>query len=101
MESDRIKQDENESPARAVDLPVYERRVATAPGADAYCVACGAGMTQDEAALNLKYNGRHVRAYLCPVCLGAQLGMTAEKLRGMIAVFQRQGCRLFSPLRED
>ena len=62
------------------------------------CKRCGAGMTSDEAALNYKYVGRHVKDFLCPACLGHDLGATPETMRQMIDVFRRQGCRLFSPL---
>lgn len=78
----------------------YPKPVAEAPAADAYCVQCGRGMTGDEAALNLKYAGRHVTEYLCPTCLGEKLGLSAEQLRERITLFRRQGCRLFSPWEE-
>ncbi len=68
------------------------------PLTDARCTRCGAGMTGNEAALNKKYIGRHVTSYLCPACLGERLGLSAEDLHGMIEVFRKQGCRLFSPL---
>ncbi len=67
----------------------------------ATCIRCGAGMTTDEAALNRKYIGRHIREFLCPACLGEQVGLSADEMRGMILVFRRQGCRLFSPLEEE
>lgn len=66
--------------------------------ADAHCVACSAGMTGDEAALNYKYVNRQCREFLCPACLGKKLGLSAEELHRMIRVFRIQGCRLFSPL---
>ena len=66
--------------------------------ADACCVACGAGMTGDEAALNYKYVNRQCRDFLCPVCLGRKLGLSSDELHRMIQVFRAQGCRLFSPL---
>lgn len=65
---------------------------------DAYCAACGAGMTGDEAALNYKFINRQCRDLLCPACLGQKLGLSAEELHRRIQVFRRQGCRLFSPL---
>lgn len=58
-------------------------------------------MTSDEAALNYKYIGRHVKDFLCPACLGHDLGTTADEMRRMIDVFRRQGCRLFSPTEQD
>ena len=65
------------------------------------CKRCGAGMTSDEAALNYKYVGRHVTDFLCPACLGRDLGASPETLRHMIDVFRSQGCRLFSPMPDD
>lgn len=63
------------------------------------CYRCGAGMTSDEAALNYKYVGRHVDRFLCPACLGHDIGASVDTLRHMIFVFRTQGCRLFSPLQ--
>ena len=60
------------------------------------CDGCGEGMTRDEAALNYKYVHRQCTTFLCPSCLGERLGLSADTLRGMIRVFQRQGCTLFS-----
>ena len=65
------------------------------------CKRCGADMTSDEAALNYKYVGRHVTDFLCPACLGHDLGATPETMRHMIDVFRSQGCRLFSPMPTD
>lgn len=64
-----------------------------------YCVRCGQGMSSDEAALNYKYISRECREFLCPVCLAAKLGTTADDLHRMIRKFREQGCRLFSPLQ--
>lgn len=55
-------------------------------------------MTSDEAALNYKYVGRHVTKFLCPACLGQDIGASVETLHHMIFVFRQQGCRLFAPL---
>lgn len=78
-------------------MEFYQKPTVEPLTADALCVRCGGGMTGDEAALNLKYRGRHVKDYLCPACLGETMGLSADKMREMIIVFRKQGCRLFSP----
>lgn len=64
---------------------------------DAFCDRCGAGMTQDEAALNRKLINRAATTCLCPACLAAQFGTDVEWLYDRMNFFRRQGCRLFSP----
>ena len=45
-------------------------------------------MTSDEAALNYKYIGRHVKDFLCPACLGHDLGTTADEMRKFFRAFR-------------
>ena len=65
--------------------------------ADAYCVECDAPMTGDEAALNYKLVDKKTARLLCPACLGRKMELSPETLRGMINLFRKQGCTLFSP----
>ena len=77
------------------------RPVSTGRSAYAYCVKCDSPMTGDEAALNYKLVNRFAKEFLCPVCLGQRMGVTAEHLQGMIVTFRKQGCMMFSPWDED
>jgi hypothetical protein len=67
----------------------------------AYCIQCDSPLTGDEAALNYKYVNRFAKEFLCPVCLGKKMRVTAEYLLEMIVTFRKQGCRMFSPWAEE
>ena len=82
-------------------MECYRKPVATGRPADAYCVECDAPMTGDEAALNYKLTDRKTTHILCPACLGRKMELTPDTLRGMIILFRKQGCVLFSPWVEE
>ena len=69
--------------------------------ADVYCAECDAPMTGDEAALNYKLVDKKTTHILCPACLGRKMELTSDTLRGMITLFRKQGCVLFSPWVEQ
>ena len=79
----------------------YQKPVAMGRPADAYCVECDAPMTGDEAALNYKLTDRKTTHILCPACLGRKMQLSADTLQGMITLFRKQGCTLFSPWVEE
>ena len=78
-------------------MECYRKPVATGRPADAYCVECDAPMTGDEAALNYKLTDRKTTHILCPACLGRKMELSPETLKGMIDLFRKQGCSLFTP----
>lgn len=78
-------------------MEFYRKPVATGRPADAYCVECDSPMTRDEAALNYKLVDKKTTRLLCPVCLGRKMELSPDILRGMIDLFRRQGCVLFTP----
>ena len=78
-------------------MECYRKPVTEGRAADAYCVACDAPMTRDEAALNYKLVDKKTTHILCPACLGKRMELPPETLRDMITLFRKQGCTLFSP----
>ena len=82
-------------------MKFYAKPVAMGRPADAYCVECDAPMTGDEAALNYKLTDRKTTHILCPACLGKRMELPTDTLRGMITLFRKQGCVLFSPWVEE
>ena len=78
-------------------MKFYAKPVAMGRPADAYCVECDAPMTRDEAALNYKLVDKKTAHILCPACLGKKMELPTDTLRGMITLFRKQGCVLFSP----
>ena len=82
-------------------MEFYQKPVMELRAADAYCVACDAPMTSDEAALNYKLVDKKTRHILCPACLSKKTGLSIDTMREMIILFRKQGCRLFSPWTED
>ena len=78
-------------------MECYRRPVAEGRPADAYCVECDAPMTGDEAALNYKLVDKKTTHILCPTCLGRKMELSPETLKGMIDLFRKQGCSLFTP----
>ena len=82
-------------------MKFYAKPVATGRPADAYCVECDAPMTRDEAALNYKLVDKKTTHILCPACLGRKMELTPDTLRGMIDLFRKQGCVLFTPWVEE
>ena len=82
-------------------MECYRKPVATGRAADAYCVECDAPMTRDEAALNYKLVDKKTTHILCPACLGKRMALPTDTLRGMITLFRKQGCVLFSPWVEE
>ena len=82
-------------------MKFYAKPVAMGRPADAYCVECDAPMTRDEAALNYKLVDKKTTHILCPACLGRKMELTPDTLRGMITLFRKQGCVLFTPWVEE
>ena len=82
-------------------MKFYAKPVAMGRPADAYCVECDAPMTRDEAALNYKLVDKKTAHILCPACLGRKMELTPDTLRGMIDLFRKQGCVLFTPWVEE
>ena len=82
-------------------MKFYAKPVAMGRPADAYCVECDAPMTRDEAALNYKLVDKKTTHILCPACLGRKIELTPDTLRGMIDLFRKQGCVLFTPWVEE
>ena len=82
-------------------MKFYAKPVAMGRPADAYCVECDAPMTRDEAALNYKLVDKKTTHILCPACLGRRMELTPDTLRGMIDLFRKQGCVLFTPWVEE
>jgi hypothetical protein len=82
-------------------MKFYAKPVAMGRPADAYCVECDAPMTRDEAALNYKLVDKKTTHILCPACLGRKMELTPDTLRGMIDLFRKQGCVLFTPWVEE
>ena len=82
-------------------MKFYAKPVAMGRPADAYCVECDAPMTRDEAALNYKLVDKKTTHILCPACLGRKMELPTDTLRGMIDLFRKQGCVLFSPWVEE
>ena len=78
-------------------MEYYRRPVAEGRPADAYCVECDSPMTGDEAALNYKLVDKKTTRLLCPACLGRKMQLSPETLKGMIDLFRKQGCSLFTP----
>ena len=82
-------------------MECYRKPVATGRAADAYCVECDAPMTRDEAALNYKLVDKKTAHILCPACLGKKMELPTDTLWGMITLFRKQGCVLFTPWAEE
>ena len=82
-------------------MKFHAKPVAMGRPADAYCVECDAPMTRDEAALNYKLVDKKTTHILCPACLGRKMELTPDTLRGMIDLFRKQGCVLFTPWVEE
>ena len=82
-------------------MEFYQKPVMVGRSADVYCAECDAPMTGDEAALNYKLVDKKTTHLLCPVCLGWKMELTSDTLRGMITLFRKQGCVLFSPWVEE
>ena len=82
-------------------MKFYAKPVAMGRPADAYFVECDAPMTRDEAALNYKLVDKKTTHILCPACLGRKMELTPDTLRGMIDLFRKQGCVLFTPWVEE
>ena len=82
-------------------MEFYQKPVMVGRSADVYCAECDAPMTGDEAALNYKLVDKKTTHLLCPVCLGRKMELTSDTLRGMITLFRKQGCVLFSPWVEE
>lgn len=82
-------------------MKFYAKPVVMGRPADAYCVECDAPMTRDEAALNYKLVDKKTTHILCPACLGRKMELTPDTLRGMIDLFRKQGCVLFTPWVEE
>ena len=82
-------------------MEFYAKPVAVGRSSDAYCVECDAPMTGDEAALNYKLVDKKTTHILCPACLGRKMELTSDTLRGMITLFRKQGCTMFSPWVEE
>ena len=82
-------------------MKFYAKPVAMGRPADVYCVECDAPMTRDEAALNYKLVDKKTTHILCPACLGKRMELPPETLRGMIDLFRKQGCVLFTPWVEE
>ena len=78
-------------------MEFYRKPVVETRSADEYCAECNAPMTGDEAALNYKLVDKKTTRLLCPVCLGRKMELSPDILRGMIDLFRRQGCVLFTP----
>ena len=78
-------------------MELYRKPVMEGRPADAYCAECDTPMTGDEAALNYKLVDKKTTHLLCPACLGRKLELSPETLRGMIDLFRKQGCSLFTP----
>ncbi len=82
-------------------MEFYQKPVVETRSADAYCVACDAPMTGDEAALNYKLVDKKTTHILCPACLSQKMALSPETLREMITLFRKQGCTMFSPWVEE
>ena len=82
-------------------MEFYQKPVMVGRSADVYCAECDAPMTGDEAALNYKLVDKKTTHILCPACLGRKMELTSDTLRGMIDLFRKQGCVLFSPWVEE
>ena len=82
-------------------MEFYRKPVAEGRAADVYCVECDSPMTRDEAALNYKLVDKKTTHILCPVCLGKRMELPPDTLRGMIDLFRKQGCTLFTPWVEE
>ena len=82
-------------------MEFYQKSVVAGRPADAYCVECDAPMTRDEAALNYKLVDKKTKHILCPACLGRKMQLSADTLQGMITLFRKQGCTMFSPWVEE
>ena len=82
-------------------MEFYQKPVMVGRSADVYCAECDAPMTGDEAALNYKLVDKKTTHILCPACLGRKMELTSDTLRGMITLFRKQGCVLFSPWVEE
>ena len=82
-------------------MEFYQKPVMVGRSADVYCAECDAPMTGDEAALNYKLVDKKTTHILCPACLGRKMELTPDTLRGMITLFRKQGCVLFSPWVEE
>ena len=82
-------------------MEFYQKPVMVGRSADVYCAECDAPMTGDEAALNYKLVDKKTTHILCPACLGKKMELTSDTLRGMITLFRKQGCVLFSPWVEE
>ena len=82
-------------------MEIYQKPVMVGRSADVYCAECDAPMTGDEAALNYKLVDKKTTHILCPACLGRKMELTSDTLRGMITLFRKQGCVLFSPWVEE
>lgn len=82
-------------------MEFYRKPVAMGRPADAYCAECDSPMTRDEAALNYKLVDKKTAHILCPACLGRKMELTPGTLRGMIDLFRKQGCVLFTPWVEE
>ena len=78
-------------------MECYRKPVVEERPADAYCVECDAPMTGDEAALNYKLVDKKTTHILGPACLGRKMELSSKTLRGMIDLFRKQGCVLFTP----
>ena len=82
-------------------MEFYQKPVMVGRSADVYCAECDAPMTGDEAALNYKLVDKKTTHILCPACLGRKMELTPDTLRGMIDLFRKQGCVLFTPWVEE
>ena len=82
-------------------MEFYRKPVAEGRAADVYCVECDSPMTRDEAALNYTLVDKKTAHILCPACLGRKMELTPDTLRGMIDLFRKQGCVLFTPWVEE
>ena len=82
-------------------MEFYQKPVMVGRSADVYCAECDAPMTGDEAALNYKLVDKKTTHILCPACLGRKMEPPPDTLRGMITLFRKQGCVLFSPWVEE
>ena len=82
-------------------MEFYQKPVMVGRSADVYCAECDAPMTGDEAALNYKLVDKKTTHILCPACLGRKMELPTDTLRGMIDLFRKQGCVLFSPWVEE
>jgi hypothetical protein len=78
-------------------MELYRKPIAVGRAADTYCVECDSPMTRDEAALNYKLVDKKTTHLLCPTCLSKKMELPVETLRGMIELFRKQGCTLFTP----